>query len=134
MGPELIEKFRAQAIRFGTQIFSEDVQSVRLDQYPFIVKGHKTHCKAEALIIATGATAKRLEIPGANDGEFWQTRGKMRLDHYRGSLYAITGAAVNYCGGKHGILLPVGLIELFFEHTNMLKAKQIITYLPMPDL
>lgn len=71
-GPELIERFRAQAIRFGTQVINEDVESVDLKQYPFVVSGVKTSFKANAIIIATGATAKRLDIVGARDGEFWQ--------------------------------------------------------------
>lgn len=71
-GPELIERFRAQALRFGTHIISEDIESVGLDSYPFIARGPKTKIEANAIIIATGATAKRLEIPGARDGEFWQ--------------------------------------------------------------
>ncbi len=71
-GPELMAHFRAQAVRFGTQIFTEDVSEVDFSKRPFFVKGSKAHVKADAVIIATGATAKRLEIPGAGDGEFWQ--------------------------------------------------------------
>lgn len=71
-GPELIEKFRAQALRFGTKIISEDVESVDLTTSPFLVKGAKQEFQADAIIIATGATAKRLDIKGARDGEFWQ--------------------------------------------------------------
>lgn len=71
-GPELVEHFRKQASRFGTRILSEDVDSVDLSRRPFIVKGKKTTFETNAIIIATGATAKRLDIPGARDGEFWQ--------------------------------------------------------------
>lgn len=71
-GPELIEKFREQAIRFGTTIITEDVNSVELQSRPFRICGRKTEYEADAIIIATGATAKRLDIPGANEGEFWQ--------------------------------------------------------------
>jgi len=71
-GPELIEKFRSQAQRFGTTIISEDVHSVDLTPDSFHIQGKKTNYQAEAVIISTGATAKRLEIPGAGDGEFWQ--------------------------------------------------------------
>ena len=46
--------------------------SVDLSKRPFWVVGSNTKVSAEALIIATGATAKRLEIEGAGDGEFWQ--------------------------------------------------------------
>lgn len=71
-GPELVELFKNQAIRFGTQILSEDVQSVNLSQHPFQVVGQNVHYEAESVIIATGATAKRLDIPGGRDGQLWQ--------------------------------------------------------------
>ncbi|MCE2983653.1 MAG: thioredoxin-disulfide reductase [Parachlamydia sp.] len=73
-GPELVDKFRSQAIRFGTKVISEDVEHVDLRGSPFRVASRKTEYEATAIIIATGATAKRLDIPGAGEGEgeFWQ--------------------------------------------------------------
>jgi thioredoxin reductase (NADPH) len=71
-GPKLMEEFRKQAERFGTTIVTEDVESVDLNTHPFVVKGHPTSVLADAIIIATGATAKRLDVPGTKDGEFWQ--------------------------------------------------------------
>lgn len=72
LGPELMIRFRKQAERFGTEILTEDVKEVDLSSRPFKVFGNKTDVEAEAIIIATGATAKRLDIEGARDGEFWQ--------------------------------------------------------------
>jgi thioredoxin reductase (NADPH) len=72
MGPELMAKFREQSVRFGTVVLTEDVARVDLSSRPFAVEGGTTRLLAEALIIATGATAKRLDIKGAGDGEFWQ--------------------------------------------------------------
>lgn len=72
IGPELMIAMRTQAEKFGTKILTEDVEGVDLSNRPFKVKGSTTEVEAEALIIATGATAKRLEIEGAGDGEFWQ--------------------------------------------------------------
>jgi thioredoxin reductase (NADPH) len=72
MGPELMDHFRAQSVRFETKILSEDVEWVDLSKRPFTVHGSSTEVLAESIIIATGATAKRLEIEGAGDGEFWQ--------------------------------------------------------------
>src|SRR3990172_8154775 len=63
-GPELMELCRKQAARFGTTILTEDVVSVDLKNHPFTVKGNKTEVQADAIIIATGATAKRLDVPG----------------------------------------------------------------------
>lgn len=71
-GPELMELMKKQATRFGTQIFSEDVLSCDLSVKPFVVKGSSTHLLADAIIVATGASAKRLDVKGANEGEFWQ--------------------------------------------------------------
>lgn len=72
LGPELMVHFRAQAERFGTKILTEDVESVDFSKRPFVVKGSSTEVRAHAVIIATGATAKRLDIEGARDGQFWQ--------------------------------------------------------------
>ena len=72
MGPELMGHFRKQAEKFGTRIVTEDVISVSLAKRPFLVQGSQTQVEAASLIIATGATAKRLDIEGTRDGEFWQ--------------------------------------------------------------
>jgi thioredoxin reductase (NADPH) len=71
-GPQLMENCRNQALRFGTQILTEDVVDVEFSQHPFIVRGRENEFQAASVIIATGATANRLNIPGGNDGEFWQ--------------------------------------------------------------
>ena len=71
-GPELMQLMRKQAERFGTEILTEDVISVDLSKLPFFIKGGTTSCYADALIIATGAAAQRLDVPGASDKELWQ--------------------------------------------------------------
>jgi thioredoxin reductase (NADPH) len=71
-GPELMENCRKQAICFGTEILPEDADNVDFSQHPFVVKGKKHSFHSQTVIISTGAMAKRLEIPGAGDGEFWQ--------------------------------------------------------------
>jgi thioredoxin reductase (NADPH) len=72
MGPELCERFRAQSARFGTRIFSETVNSLDLSKRPFRYKTDEQEGEAKALIIATGATAKRDDVPGTRDNELWQ--------------------------------------------------------------
>lgn len=71
-GPELMDLFRKQAAKFGTEIYTEDVQSVDFKESPFKVTSSEREFQADSVIIATGATALRLDIPGARDGEFWQ--------------------------------------------------------------
>lgn len=71
-GPELMDLLRKQAERFGAKIVTEDVQEVDLQKYPFLIKAKSGAVAAEALIVATGATARRLDVPGTREGEFWQ--------------------------------------------------------------
>jgi len=71
-GPNLVETFRQQAVRFGTHIVSEDVNEVDFRKHPYKIVGKSDVYSADAVIIATGANAKRLDIPGGRDGEFWQ--------------------------------------------------------------
>ncbi|HUH05282.1 MAG TPA: FAD-dependent oxidoreductase, partial [Kofleriaceae bacterium] len=71
-GPELTLRFRAQSERFGTRIHTETVTSVELSRRPFRFVTEEREGEAETLIVATGATAKRLPVPGAGDQELWQ--------------------------------------------------------------
>lgn len=71
-GPLLMEHFRKQSARFGTILVSDDVLEIDCSTHPYRVKGKNHEYSANCIIISTGATAKRLDIPGTRDGEFWQ--------------------------------------------------------------
>ena len=62
MGPDLMTELRAQAERFGAEIIQGDVSSVDLSNPPFALKVGNTSYLAAALIIATGASAKWLDL------------------------------------------------------------------------
>ena len=72
MGPILMDEFREQALRFGTEIVNTWIDKVDLTQRPFTLFGKEsedsseitTIIKADTLIISTGASAKWLGIPG----------------------------------------------------------------------
>lgn len=65
LGPDLTEKMRAQAERFGTRFESDVVIEVDFTKgRPFYLKTYGQEYQADAVIIATGASAKRLGIPG----------------------------------------------------------------------
>lgn len=72
MGPELMDAMKKQAERFGAKIISDDVVEIDFSTHPYKIKAGKHVITADAVIIATGASAKRLDIPGTHDGEFWQ--------------------------------------------------------------
>ncbi len=70
-GPELMEQMKAQAIRWGTECYTEDVISVDISQRPFRVKSDDRQILAHSIIIATGATAQRLDLPSEN--QYWNS-------------------------------------------------------------
>lgn len=61
-GPDLMDKMRKQAERFDTRFISEDVVSVDFSQKPFAINTETQHIKAQAVIIATGASAMWLGL------------------------------------------------------------------------
>ena len=68
-GPQLMDKMKAQAERWGAELYTEDVISVDLSQRPFTVRSSEREVKTNTIVIATGATAKRLGLP--SEHTFW---------------------------------------------------------------
>jgi thioredoxin reductase (NADPH) len=68
-GPKLMDRMKAQAERWGTECYTEDVTFVDLNQRPFVVRSEEREVRAHSLIIATGATAKRLNLP--SEAQYW---------------------------------------------------------------
>ncbi len=62
-GPELMERFLKHAERFNTQIVFDHINEVDLSKRPFILKGDSASYTCDALIIATGASAKYIGLP-----------------------------------------------------------------------
>ena len=62
-GPDLMMRFLAHAERFGTEIIFDEIVSVNLQQRPFTLTGDNGVYTCDALIIATGASAKYLGLP-----------------------------------------------------------------------
>jgi len=66
-GPELVEKFQKQAERFGARVEYAEVSEVDLDVQPFRVRSYDSEHEAKAIIVATGASARKLGVPGEVD-------------------------------------------------------------------
>ena len=67
MGPELMENFREQAKRFGAECYFKHVTKVDLNNRPFKVWVGKDEYSSDAIIIATGASAKMLGLDKENE-------------------------------------------------------------------
>ncbi len=73
-GQELMDKMRAQSIRFGTDVRTQTISKIDLSNRPFKLwrEYHENDEPetADAVIIATGASARRLDLPG--EEQYWQ--------------------------------------------------------------
>ncbi len=67
-GPDLVEKMKAQAEKFGTRVEFDYVSEIVVDQHPFLVRttGGQEY-KAKSLILSTGASPRYLQIPGEKE-------------------------------------------------------------------
>jgi thioredoxin reductase (NADPH) len=62
-GPDLMERFRRHAERFDTEVVHDHIHSAQLARRPFLLEGDMASYTCDALIIATGASAKYLGLP-----------------------------------------------------------------------
>jgi len=70
LGPDLMDRCRAQALRWGTQLVEADALSIDLGQRPYTIRTSEGETiRTQALILATGASANRLRLP--REEEFW---------------------------------------------------------------
>src|SRR5574341_1994661 len=62
-GPDLMVRFQKHAERFETEVIGDHIQRVQLDRRPFVLEGDSGTYTCDALVIATGATARYLGLP-----------------------------------------------------------------------
>lgn len=93
MGPELVEKIKRQAQRFGAEYRAERVVSVDLSKRPFAVSTDESRYEAKTLIVATGASARMLglESERALMGRGVSTCATCDGAFYRGREVAVVG-------------------------------------------
>ena len=84
MGPEMMQDFRRQAERFGTEFLTDDVTRVDFSEEPYRVWVGDDEYRGEAVIVATGATARKLGLPSE---EALQGRGVTYCATCDGAFY-----------------------------------------------
>ena len=95
-GPDLMDKMRKQAERWGAVMHTEDVVTVDFTSRPFTVSSSDRTVKANSVIVATGATAKRLGIPA--EATLW-SRGISACAICDGASPIVKGEEVAVVGG-----------------------------------
>ncbi len=67
MGTQLMDNLKAQAVRFGTEVVDSTVTEINFSERPFKMKTDQGEYEADAVIIATGASARWLGVPGEDE-------------------------------------------------------------------
>lgn len=67
LGPELIDLFRTQAEKFGAEFVDGRADALELSDRPFVIRVRDREIQAKSIIMATGASARMLGVPGESD-------------------------------------------------------------------
>ncbi len=116
-GPQLMKNMRAQAQRWGAELYPEDVTFVDLSQRPFVVRSDEREVRTHSLIIATGATAKRLHLPGE---EIYWNRGMSACAVCDGAMPMFKGVELVVIGGGDTACEEATYLTKFGSHVHML--------------
>jgi thioredoxin reductase (NADPH) len=121
-GPELTERFRAQSVRFGTRIHTETITKIDLARRPFRYRSDEQEGEARAVIIATGATAKRDDVPGTRDSELWQ-KGVSACAVCDGALPMFRGKVLFVVGGGDSAMEEAGFLTKFASKVYLVHRR-----------
>ncbi len=126
LGPELMKKMRSHAEHFKTRFLSEELTAVDLSVRPFLLTTSKqTMIKTHTLIIATGATAKKLGCEG--EAEYWG-KGVSTCAVCDGTFYA--GKEVVIVGGGDSAMESASFMTNFTDKITIVHILPKLTACP----
>ncbi|NEP01611.1 MAG: thioredoxin-disulfide reductase [Symploca sp. SIO2E9] len=122
-GPQLMERMRAQAVRWGTECYTEDVTFVDLSQRPFIVRSAEREVKTNSIVIATGATAKRLRLP--SEEQYW-SNGISACAICDGATPIFAGEELAVVGAGDSAAEEAIYLTKYGSHVHMLVRRDVM--------
>jgi thioredoxin reductase (NADPH) len=117
-GPELMERMRRHAERFETELVFDHIHAADLGQRPFVLEGGNGRYSCDALIIATGATARYLGLPSE---EKYQGRGVSACATCDGFFYR--GQAVAVIGGGNTAVEEALYLSNIASHVTLVHRR-----------
>jgi len=120
-GPQLMDRMKAQAVRWGAELYTEDVISVDLSQRPFTVKSEEREVKTHAIVIATGATAKRLNLP--SEAKYW-SNGVSACAICDGASPIFKGVELVVIGGGDTAAEEAVYLTKYGNHVHLLVRRE----------
>ena len=117
-GPDLMERMKAHALHFNTEIINDHITSVDFSKRPFTLKGGETNYTADAVIISTGATAKYL---GLESEEAYKGKGVSACATCDGFFYR--GQKVAVIGGGNTAVEEALYLSNIAEHVTIVHRR-----------
>jgi len=123
MGPKLMQNMREHAQHAGCELLSEKIVSVDFSQTPFVMYTHKEKkLQAHSVIIATGATPKKLNIPG--EDTYWG-KGVTTCAVCDGAFYK--NVPVIIVGGGDTAMEDASFMTKFTNDITIIQIKDTLT-------
>ncbi|GAA0186012.1 reductase [Lithospermum erythrorhizon] len=119
-GPDLMDKMKRQAERWGAELYQEDVEFVDVKNRPFVVQSSERKVKCNSIIVATGATAKRLNLP--REDEFW-SRGISACAICDGASPIFKGQVLAVVGGGDTATEEALYLTKYARHVHLLVRR-----------
>jgi thioredoxin reductase (NADPH) len=116
-GPELMRQMKAQALRWGAEFWTEDVTFVDFSQRPFVIRTAEQEVRSHSVVIATGATAKRLGLP--SEPQFWN-RGISACAICDGAMPLFRNAELVVIGGGDTAAEESVYLTKYGSHVHLL--------------
>ena len=123
LGPQLMERMREQSLSCGARIKTLTVEKVDLSMRPFKVFAGNEIVETKALIIATGATAKRMQVPG--EEHFWQ-KGISACAVCDGALPIFRNKNLVVVGGGDSAVEEATFLTKYANKVNLLVRRDIL--------
>lgn len=127
-GPQLIERMQNHAARLGTQFIFDHISESDLNQRPFVLTSHTATYTCDALIIATGASARYLGLPAekAFMGKGVSACATCDGFFYRGKKVAVVGGG-NMAVEEALYLSHIASHVILIHRRDKLRAEKILT-------
>ncbi len=122
-GPDLMDNMRAQSVHHGATVVTDNVVDVDFSSQPYVVKTATGEHFSKAVIIATGATAKRLHLP--NEERLWQ-RGISACAVCDGALPIFRDKPLVVIGGGDTACEEASFLSKYASTIHMLVRRDVL--------